>query len=698
MKKAQACLLAWGTILVLPCRGVVTSLTAQTAASSRPVSKVITLLKDMLQQLEKEAEEDEEVYDKMACWCQTNEKEKTKSISDAEVHIKDLSTKIEEYTAMSARFATEIKNAKKEVAENQESLDKATAMRRKQLAEFNAEEKDVLESIAALKAALVVLSKQTSFLQVSHTHMASVAATLKQQLQKHPTLLEGSLDSGARSAIAAFLEEPEDYFDAEPTFKQSYAPQSGQIVGILSQMKETFEANLAASQADEAKNQKAYEALKAAKEEEIAVGQSQIDAKTQELAATDEKNSNAKVDSEETKASLKADEDFLLMLKEKCQMTDTEWEERQKTRQLEMEAVSKALAILSGDEAHAVFTNTFNPALVQSKAQVDSKSRQQASKLLSNLAGKWHSPRLATIALQVKLDAFTKVKKAIDDLVAALLDEKKEEIKKKDFCIDEFNKNQVQTDKKEVEKKDTIAKIEDMEMTIKDLTTAITELQVEIEDMQNQLKQAGDDRDKENKDFQMTVADQRETQKLLQAALSVLEGFYGAKVAPEPPEAEPPVLAQREEPVGPAPPPDFETYSKSGASGDVMAMIGQIMKDAKQMEAEAIRADEESQQAYEDFVKEINVSIEAKNDDIRSKSEQKSKTEQDLVETKETKEEIMLNLEQLTNYNAELHQDCDFTLKNFEVRQTARDEEIEALRQAKAILSGAKFEEFLQNA
>ena len=36
------------------------------AAKNRPVSKVITLLKDMLKQLEKEAEEDEEIYDKMA--------------------------------------------------------------------------------------------------------------------------------------------------------------------------------------------------------------------------------------------------------------------------------------------------------------------------------------------------------------------------------------------------------------------------------------------------------------------------------------------------------------------------------------------------------------------------------------------------------------------------------------------------------
>merc|ERR1719236_427702 len=127
-------------------------------------------------------------------------------------------------------------------------------------------------------------------------------------------------------------------------------------------------------------------------------------------------------------------------------------------------------------------------------------------------------------------------------------------------------------------------------------------------------------------------------------------------------------------------------------------MIQQIIDDAKAMEAEAIRAEEDSQKAYEDFVKETNASIEAKSRDIVDKSETKAKAESDLVETKESKEATMLELEQLSNYNAELHQSCDFVLKNFDVRQTARDEEIEALKQAKAILSGAKFEEFLQSA
>merc|ERR1719293_184462 len=132
------------------------------------------------------------------------------------------------------------------------------------------------------------------------------------------------------------------------------------------------------------------------------------------------------------------------------------------------------------------------------------------------------------------------------------------EIKHKDFCVDEFNTNQLQTEKKEREKQDLIAKIEDLELTIKTLTEEIENLKAEIAEMQVQLKRAGENREKENKEFQMTVADQRETQKLLQAALNVLAEFYGKKTA----------FVQKQEPVGPPPPPPgFEAYKKNAASG-----------------------------------------------------------------------------------------------------------------------------------
>jgi len=650
---------------------------------NRPVSKVITLLKSMLTQLEKDAEEDEEIYDKLACWCETNDKDKAKAITDAQKRIKDLTHKIAEYSALSARLGTEIGHLSNEVGANQKALDEATELRKKQLAEFNEENKDVLLSIQSLKQALVVLSKhnEASFLQVSRKHAVEVANNLQRAMAVHAPLLEGVLQPSQRKLALSFIQQQTgDYFDAEPTFSQSYAPQSGQIFGILRQMKETFEKNMADSQKEENENAKAYAELKVAKEDEIKAGQDQVDSKTQELADTDEKKAQAKTDISDTKTSLGADEEFLMMLKEKCQMTDKEWEARQKTRQDEMEAVSKALSVLSGDEAHDLFTRTFNPSFVQTSAT--SALRERASRVLSVTAGKWRSRQLASLAYQVKLDAFTKVKKAINDLVKELETQSADEIKKRDFCKDELNSNKQQTIEKTEDRKDLKANIEDLDMKIKDLTKAIVGLQKEIKEMQVQLKKAGEDREKENVEFQKTISDQRATQKLLKAALVVLQDFYGKKEGG---------AALDQQPAGPPPPPGFEEYKKNAASGGVMGMLKQIIDDAKAMVAEATRAEDEGQKAYEDFVKETNASVDAKSKDIVEKKGVKAKSEAALVEAKKEMESLNLEIEKLGNTATELHQDCDFVLKNFDVRQTARAEEVEALRQALAILSGAKF-------
>jgi len=349
----------------------------------------------------------------------------------------------------------------------------------------------------------------------------------------------------------------------------------------LNQMKESFEQNLAETQKDEASNVKAYEQLKAAKEDEIVAGQEQSETKTQELADTDEKLAQSKEDLDDTKASLTEDEAFLMMLKEKCASTDAEWEERQKTRQLEMEACSKALAVLSSDEAHDLFTKTFNPAFIQ-EAEV-SERRTAAAKVLKSVALKNKSPRLAAIAIKVQLDAFVRVKKAIDDMVTQLLAEKNDEIKHKDFCVEEFNTNQLQTERKDREKQDLLALIEDLNLTIKTLSAEIDTLKSEIAELNTQLKRAGEDREKQNKEFQQVVADQRASQKLLTAALEILKGFY---------EKEEAALLQDKQ--SPPPPPGFKEYKKSGAAGGVMGMIQEIINDAKKMEADATRAESEA--------------------------------------------------------------------------------------------------------
>merc|ERR1719387_1519775 len=124
-----------------------------------PVTKVVQMLKDMVAELENEAKKDQELYDKLACWCETNDKEKTKAIEVANQVIKELTATIESNTAKGKQLETDIKNLKAETAANTAALEEATAVREKELAEFNQNEKDTISALQSLKGALVTLGK-----------------------------------------------------------------------------------------------------------------------------------------------------------------------------------------------------------------------------------------------------------------------------------------------------------------------------------------------------------------------------------------------------------------------------------------------------------------------------------------------------------------------------------------------------------
>jgi len=654
---------------------------------NRPVTRVVNLLKDMRTTLEKEAKEDQEVYDQMACWCKTNDKEKTASIKKAEETINQLTANIEEFAATSARLETEIKNLEGEVAANQTALDKATAIRKKQLEEMNAEEKDLIQSIQALKAAIIVLSKHNPSM-IQHATLENIASLLSHQMNVHQDLLGEVISPEQKRVINLFVQAPGGF--------QSHGSQSGEIFGILSNMRDTFEANLSASQREELENARSYEALKAAKTDEITAGQSQIDKKQELLANAREARAEAKQNLEDTRNSLSADEAFLMDLKTRCGESDAEWEQRQRSRNEEVVAIGEALKILSSDDARDTFTKTFN--FVQETrttgALRSSKKRSEAAQVIDNAAKKFDNPRLAHLATAMRLDAFTKVKKAIDDMIRQLLKEKDDEIKHRDWCTDALHQNQISSESTRRDIADQTATVEGLESDIKTLSGEIETLKAEVAEIQVQVKRAGENRAKGNADFQETIKTQRETQQLLQQAIGVLKNVYEKKQHAAPAAA----LVQQKgsEPAGPPPPSGFKTYEKSGGAQGVLALLTQIAADAKAVEAEAIHDEESAQKAYESFVKESNRSVNEKDKGIVNKEMNRSLKEQDKVAEETSLKGSHKQSETLSNEEADIHKSCDFVTKNFDIRQEARDQEVEALRQANAILSGSNFGSFLQ--
>merc|ERR1719487_2789227 len=271
-------------------------------------------------------------------------------------------------------------------------------------------------------------------------------------------------------------------------------------------------------------------------------------------------------------------------------------------------------------------------------------------------------------------------------MIDALGKEKVDEIKHKDFCVEELNSNERDTEMKDRDKSDLTAKIDDLTMTVDTLTKEIETLKAQLADLSTQMKRAGEDREKQNAEFQTVVADQRATQKLLEAALGILKGFYEKEA----------LVQERASAADADAQPAFKSHEKNKSSGGVMGMIQELIDEAAGLEADAIKGEEDSQKAYEEFVMDTNDSLEEATKTIVSKTDMKAKAEAEKVEAETEHESTMGELESLMSENADLHKSCDFTLKNFEVRQSARGDEIEALKQALAMFSGASFSAFLQ--
>jgi len=633
----------------------------------KPIQKVVSLLKDMSSQIAKEAEEDEEIYENMGCWCDTNTKAKTKAITENTGRAKDLQANIEEYLAKSAQCKVEVSSIAKANAENEDALENAAAIRAKELAEFNEDEKNAIVQITGLKNAVITLSK---------VHGESLSQTSLLELK---TTLRHHLGSNSQRALAqlGLLGPQRKRFTS---FLQTETPASGEIFGILKQMKESFEVNLKKAQEDEAKGVEEYNSLKKAKSEELAAGKTALANKEEELADTDEKLASSRSDLEDTNDALDADTKFMADLKEKCTNMDAAYAARTKVRTEEQEAVSEALNIVTSDEARDLMF--FQKASVR---RVSKKTNQALRDRVVKALEKAKSPTVSVLAIMAKTDVMAKVKEAIDNMVVQLKKQQKDEVAKKDFCVEELYQNERQTTQKYELKADLETKIADLTAFIQELADGIAAAASEVSANQIAMKQAAEDRQAQNKEFQMTVTDQQATQKILQKALDKLKSFYVKKGTG---------FAQLSDSLESkqAPPPGLSKgYKKSGGGNSVMQMIGTIITESEMVEKDAHEDEQAAQTAYEQFVKDTNDANTKLNKEITVKTDQKAKAEEDFAAAKA---DLMANheaLEKLSEIAGNLHVQCDFTLKNFDHRQAARIQEMDALNQAKAILSGANF-------
>jgi len=701
--------------------------------TTNPVTKVVKLLEEMKSTAEAEAKEDEEIYGKMACWCKTNDKEKTEAIEIAEKRIESLTAAIESGTAHAAELATAIDGLKDDIAEDQDAIEKAVAIREKEKEEFEAEDADLSESSALLKEALAVLSKvqlmqkkdapapqanppasEDAFVQVRKlVSRATVKApragayfgVMQKDLWDLLSTMPGSTATSPR-VVTGLSQEQEEAPTGAAAGSKSYNSRSGSIFGLLEQMKETMDKNLAAAHKAEIDAEISFQKLRGTKEAELEAAAKSLEEKSVELADTKQKVAQAKEDLEDTKEALSADTKFLMDLKERCAKADEDYAARSKTRQEEITAIAEAIDILMADESRDLISKTISFVQTGSRARRNGNalamlssemapSRQHAASQLLQVAKK-HSGteggwKMALLAVSAQIDGFDKVKGLMDKMIAELKKQQGEEYEKHEACKKDIDTNEDATMVKKSEEKDTNALITSLTGELEALTKELEELAVQVSEAHVALKAAGETRKKENHEFQQTVADQRATIEILNKALDRLKAFYAKSASllatgkkqqmkqPEPGAAAPP------------PPPAGKAYEKNGMAGGVLQMLEKVIQEAEIADQEAVAGEQASQSAYATFVANTNEMLDSYEKAIAAKTAAK----EDKTASKLTAGQDLAAIEQaltdLGEENKALHTSCDYLLKNYDIRQTARQEEIEAIQEAKAILSGADF-------
>merc|ERR1719327_1128669 len=480
---------------------------------------------------------------------------------------------------------------------------------------------------------------------------------------------------------------------------ESRASASNGIYGILTQMLADMEKGLSQSQKDEIKAKEDFEALQAAKTKAIDEGKAKLDAMEAEDAGNAKALSDAKEDLELTRKQRSADVEFLRNLRVTCQNLDREWEQRSKTRSEEILAVSEALSIITEDDNRELMTKSVS--FLQASSEMQLRRNKAASSLrkaaefpdfdADDLLSAWDDRRgasltgpraqLSTLAVTVQLDGFGKVKEAMDKMVADLKKEQQEEVELKQFCEKEFNQNEKETYENNEQKEDLEEKMDELEALIKKLDEEISDAKKQIEETKVGVKKASQTREEQNVEYQATVSDQRATQTILTKALDKLKAFYKkAKGGAG--------LVQQEQ--GQTPPVQFGKMKSNAGASPVIGMIEQIVEDSKRTEADAISTEKEAQANYETFVKDSNNLIKELTDAITDKTDGIASSKTEAEDAKSDHTATVEELELLAEHKAELHGQCDFVLSNFDIRQKARLQEIEAIGQAKAILSGMK--------
>jgi len=679
--------------------GVNAASNANAAEGANPIRKIVTLLQNMQKEIEAEGAKEKELFEKFMCYCSNNNGALAKSSADGKAKIEELSATLKSDEAAKVQTGQELVQHKADRAAAEDDLSKATTLRAKEADEFAETKADMEKNIGSMASAIPALEKGMGGASLMQLPGAS---NLHKLIQSY-----GNMDDMDRKNVLAFLDQSGDY-----------VPQSGQIVGILKGMKDEMEADLKSAVADEEKSIAGFGDLKASKEKEIEMASEAIETKTARSGELAVAVVQTKDSLEDTIAEVAETDKFIKTLAEECSTKEAEMAKRSKVRSEEVSAISEAISMLNDDDALDLFKKAVPSALVQEsvgflqKAGDKAKFLRKAQAFLATVKVKTPQMKVLLFSVNSKLKLGMRGKtqdlggviKMIDDMVVLLGKDQADDDKSKTFCQDEFDKAADEEKAAKEKLAATTAKIAELEDAVAQLAEEIEVLEGEIKGLDKSVAEATEQRKEEHEDYGVKVELSEAAVQLIGKAKNRLQKFYNPTLYKAPPKTEmtmegkiieagtfAQIHAHRDidEPAPPAV--SFTEYKKSEKSAGVLGLMDMMVRELESDVKDAGYEEKTSQKDYAELMADSEASRAQDSKSIVDKTASKAELGAKLELAKESKAASETDVSLAAQVIADLHVSCDFLLQNYDLRKEARTNEVESLKNAKAILSGANF-------
>jgi len=696
-----------------------------------PIDKVLTLLTNMQAELTEDFKSEATAYEKFACFCSDNTKERSHSIKKHSEKITVLSATIADSTQLKKGATSDLHERKVGLEKEERDLHGTHVRCTNEDARYVAELTD-------LNAAIEGLTQAIKSLKESKPEEAASLLSIRSDVVK--TLMVADISSKSsskrRKAVALLQVDPDDPgydFHGDEIIKLCV-----EVLGDYTTQRD--EVQLDMEKADSSCTHEVHDIERS------------IDNHHRAMAEISQEIDKLRLDIGEARSALvtrdsdlKEDELYLNDLTKMCQERANDYDQRSSMHHVELTAIKDALGYLSGHvkqaadkvNIRALFLQNASAKLaVKAEKATEAKSwkgiakvEKAVSKSLSFLQDssakvqahsflardelslqedrrsravvklrregqRLGSLALTTLATRAAADPFQKVKGLIQKLIERLLMESKGEASKKGFCDMELGKAEKDRDFRWTESQDLSADLARLEAKEETLTVEIKELSHNLKEEKTALDMTIADRKDERMENAKTLRVAKDGADALASALTILKTAYktlakGASFV----QASPLDYGKERDENGDlikkdnGPGFSGSYHGAQGSSTAVFTLLEQIRDDFDRTIRTTEAAEKAAQHDFEDYSQTAKVSL-------ASKTTQRTLNRQDLATTKvgiETKTTALQTAVDLIDSAVQelelLKPTCIDTGMSFADRVEKREEELKALKAAVRILT-----------